>query len=330
MENTLISVIVPVYNAEKYLRECIESILSQTYTHFELLLINDGSKDSSPQVCNEYASRDERIRVFHQENAGVSAARNKGLDNAQGEYICFVDADDTVNEDFISLMSAAMKEKIDIVHCGRTKFNKDEKRKQEYTGKIIILNQIESKKKFLDGRAFLGSVWAKLFKTKIIKKHNLRFKEYSYAEDQLFVYEYLSFIILLCNIKEKLYNYRDNEDSAMNMDRKNKSFNYEHYKDSLSVFRQIHKHISNTCDRKMERLARGRLYVIYSTHLLFYLKYNAADCEVKDTLTDGIRLTFLPYLLFYPKTIWQSAKGLLVFLFPIISTLLILRIWKKL
>ena len=96
-----ISVIVPVYNAEKYLHRCIDSVLAQTYKDFELLLIDDGSKDSSGAICDEYAAKDTRVRVFHKENGGVSSARNLGLDNAQGEWITFVDSDDYIEENFL-------------------------------------------------------------------------------------------------------------------------------------------------------------------------------------------------------------------------------------
>lgn len=96
----LISVIVPVYNAEKTLRQCVDSILGQDYKVFELLLIDDGSKDSSPNICDEYASKDDRVKAFHKENAGVSAARNKGLENARGEWITFIDSDDYIYSAF--------------------------------------------------------------------------------------------------------------------------------------------------------------------------------------------------------------------------------------
>ena len=92
--NPTISVIVPVYNAEKYLSRCMDSILVQTFTCFELLLVDDGSTDCSGRICDEYAKRDTRIRVIHKENGGVSSARNLGLDNAKGEWICFCDSDD--------------------------------------------------------------------------------------------------------------------------------------------------------------------------------------------------------------------------------------------
>ena len=89
----MVSIIVPVYNTEKFLHRCIDSILAQTYTDFELLLIDDGSKDSSGTICDEYAAQDARVRVFHKENGGVSSARNLGLDNARGEWVTFVDSD---------------------------------------------------------------------------------------------------------------------------------------------------------------------------------------------------------------------------------------------
>ena len=97
-----ISVIVPVYKAEKYICRCVDSILAQTFTDFELLLIDDGSPDNSGAICDEYAASDSRVKVFHKENGGVSSARNVGLDNACGEWITFVDADDWIAETFIA------------------------------------------------------------------------------------------------------------------------------------------------------------------------------------------------------------------------------------
>ena len=102
MKTPKISIIVPVYNAEKYLHRCIESILAQTFKDFELLLIDDGSKDSSGYICDEYAEKDERVRVLHKVNGGVSSARNLGLNNARGEWGTFADSDDEVCEDWLS------------------------------------------------------------------------------------------------------------------------------------------------------------------------------------------------------------------------------------
>ncbi|MDR0422523.1 MAG: glycosyltransferase, partial [Proteiniphilum sp.] len=99
--NPMISVIVPVYNVEKYLRKCLESILAQTYTSFELLLVNDGSTDGSGQICDEYAQKDSRVQVFHQENKGVSRARNLGLERAKGKWVAFIDSDDWVDSTYL-------------------------------------------------------------------------------------------------------------------------------------------------------------------------------------------------------------------------------------
>ena len=105
MSLPIVSVIVPVYNTEKYLPECIESVLFQSYTDFELLLIDDGSTDGSGLICDEYARKDFRIKVVHKSNGGVSSARNEGLDIARGEYVCFVDSDDWVCKDYLKKFS---------------------------------------------------------------------------------------------------------------------------------------------------------------------------------------------------------------------------------
>lgn len=108
MVKGLVSIIVPVYNVEKYLRACLDSILAQTFSNFELILIDDGSKDRSGAICNEYAVGDSRIKVLHKENGGVSKARNTGLDMAQGEFVTFIDGDDTVDANYIGLMYREM------------------------------------------------------------------------------------------------------------------------------------------------------------------------------------------------------------------------------
>ena len=114
-----ISIIVPVYKVEKYLRRCIDSIAAQTFTDWECILVDDGSPDDSGTICDEYAENDKRFRVFHQENAGVSAARNKGLDEAKGEWICFVDSDDWIEKEMLEKMyNLAVKNKAEVVVCG--------------------------------------------------------------------------------------------------------------------------------------------------------------------------------------------------------------------
>ena len=111
----LLSIIVPIYNTEKYLEDCLQSILNQTFSDYELILVNDGSTDSSPEICEQYAERDGRIRVIHKENGGVSSARNCGIEIAQGNYIWFVDSDDTIAYDALQVLNEYIREKPDLI-----------------------------------------------------------------------------------------------------------------------------------------------------------------------------------------------------------------------
>ena len=118
----VVSIIVPVYNVKSYVGECVESLCRQTYTNLEILLVDDGSTDGSGEVCDEYAGRDERIRVIHQANRGLSGARNMGLDDARGEYIAFVDSDDLVSTNYVeTLYELLMKYEADIAACAYVK-----------------------------------------------------------------------------------------------------------------------------------------------------------------------------------------------------------------
>ena len=202
-----ISIIVPVYNTEKYLHRCIDSILAQTYTDFELLLIDDGSTDSSGAICDEYATKDSRVRVFHKENGGVSRARNLGLDSACGEWIAFVDSDDWIDNNYLSVLLEGKRCDLSICNC------KIENSKIIWD--IVIENGCQDKtaigelfdKGGFSGFAFLGPI-CKLFRKKIINKYHIRYKEdISSGEDSLFVLDYFCHIDNYFGIDKSLYHY---------------------------------------------------------------------------------------------------------------------------
>ena len=193
----LVSIIVPVYNAEKYLNRCIDSILSQTMTDFELLLIDDGSKDDSGRICDEYSEKDTRVRVFHKSNGGVSSARNLGLDNARGEWITFCDADDVVLPSWLSNFIDNASDSVDYVVQGflvdKTILEADDD--QSLNSKIISFSfegTVKDGVLLMSKNTMLGYVWCKLFKHSIIKQFNISFNElYNYQEDMIFNLSYL-------------------------------------------------------------------------------------------------------------------------------------------
>ena len=199
--NPKISVIVPVYNVEQYLRRCIDSILSQTFSDFELLLIDDGSKDKSGDICDEYAAKDARIRVFHKVNGGVSSARNLGLVKANGEFIFFVDSDDYLDNTHLENYSKDI-DNFDLIFQGY-------KLVDETTGKILekkTFHEIETldfessmnvmEQIFSIGN-FFGPTWNKIFRASIISENEIKFKEdVNLREDEIFTFSYCRFVSL--------------------------------------------------------------------------------------------------------------------------------------
>lgn len=184
-----ISVIVPVYNAENYLSACLDSILSQTCQDFEIILIDDGSKDASGQICDAYAGKDPRIQVVHQENGGVSRARNRGLELATGELISFIDSDDTLEPDMYELLVRVMQEhNADISHCGYKHIVGEEIRLVHDTKRVIPHHTQEALDCFVDGRLFGGGLWNKLYRRELLDGLSFR-EDLKNNEDILFNFE---------------------------------------------------------------------------------------------------------------------------------------------
>ena len=220
-----ISIIIPIYNAEKYLNDCIESILKQTFKKFEIILVDDGSTDSSGLICNDYRKKDSRIIYIHKENTGVSDSRNIGIDNAKGEWILFIDADDLLGtSDYLEKMyyfalnnGAKMP-----VHEYVTELRKnDEITKKSYINKNIDKNHIIAniiRPKDYDGNFlyYAPTIWGKLFSKKIIIDNHIYFrKDIKMYEDGLFMLDYVKYIDDVKIIKDTKYVYRIHNESAM-------------------------------------------------------------------------------------------------------------------
>lgn len=206
MEKPKISVIVPVYNAEKFLHRCIDSILAQTFSDIEILLINDGSTDSSGKICDEYALIDARVRVFHKENGGVSSARNVGIKNMIGEYSIHVDSDDWIEPDMYEEMHAkAIEENADMVICDF--FIESNQSKRISSQCPMALNSKVISENLLEGKIH-GSLCNKLIRTKIIHDNEIYFKEdIIIKEDLLFNLEFLQKVRLIYYLSKAYYHY---------------------------------------------------------------------------------------------------------------------------
>jgi len=189
----VLSIIIPVYNCQTSLKICLDSILSQTYTSFEVILIDDGSKDHSGVICDQYATRDFRIRVFHKSNGGVSTARNLGIDKCEGDWLTFVDSDDYLDPYYLENLMNNRTE-VDLVISGIRKINnKLEEKVIAFPNQIVNINEREF---FLEQYPMsdFGYPFAKLFSNQIIKQKKLKFDENIHMfEDVIFLFEYLKF-----------------------------------------------------------------------------------------------------------------------------------------
>ena len=213
----LVSIIVPVYNVEEFLRPCVDSLLSQIYSDIEILLIDDGSTDSSGKICDEYATADTRIKVFHKENGGLSSARNYGISHAAGDYLAFVDSDDYVTDDFIEKFMSAIRPGVDVVVCGLYKIWE--------TGKLVKLENTDGE---YDPTVFLGNnlmatdsignyIWNKIFSKRVIPF--LKFPYGKLYEDIRTLYKVLIHCDKILIVSGCTYYYRQGRGGAITQSR---------------------------------------------------------------------------------------------------------------
>lgn len=218
--DSLISVVVPIHNAEKYLEKCLNSIIHQTYTNLEIILINDSSADNSERVCFEFMKRDKRIKYFSHNEGSAGLTRNYGIDRANGEYIVFVDADDFIDEYMCEkLYTAMMENNSQACFCGYNELSdKNENRVFSKGTNIINYDEEKIKNDLLFNAVYvenishklpLYAVWNGMYKVEIIKKYNIRFfdEKTSLSEDSIFNYAYISKCKNVTLINEALYNH---------------------------------------------------------------------------------------------------------------------------
>ncbi|MBA5794006.1 glycosyltransferase family 2 protein [Flavobacterium sp. xlx-214] len=241
--NVLVTIVVPVYNSESFLEECVESILNQTYENFELIIINDGSTDSSLSICKKYEQQDKRITLFNVPNGGVSKARNLGIRNAKGEWICFIDSDDWVSENFIYNFFLESPSEDCLVVQEINKFHKGNAiSKKSYTYERFAISNFND---LLLNNSVLanGYTVAKLYNKSIINKYEIHFNEnLIFAEDLVFYLTYLKNIKYIHFLKVANYFYRIHNESA--------SFKTFKFEDIVLSFLQVKDRLSKLISKE--------------------------------------------------------------------------------
>lgn len=224
----MVSVIIPVYNCEQFLEECIESVIGQSYSDIEILLVNDGSTDGSLEICKKYAGYDERIHVISHDNRGVAKTREAGLEVAKGEFITFIDSDDKIANDYLEkLYNCICDTKTDVVCCNSIDENVVNKSILE---DIVIDDASFFIAGILEGKRFACCLWAKLYRYDIIK--NIQFREMKYAEDSYYVTEVFQKAKNVALMKYSGYFYRTNLNGAMS-----NSSGIQQEKDVLTLYK---------------------------------------------------------------------------------------------
>lgn len=213
-----ISIIVPVYQVEKYISQCIDSILAQTFTDFELILVDDGSKDNSGKICDEYAEKDKRVKVIHKENGGAAVARNSGMDKASGNYFAFIDGDDYIVPTMLECLYITILESdADIVACNYRYLFENGEKDFSTENKSEVLNgaEIFYNRKNERNYGFWTVVWNKLYKAETFK--NVRFHCGKYYEDEFWANDIFQMNIKVVTVSDCLYYYRQHPASTMRM-----------------------------------------------------------------------------------------------------------------
>ena len=248
MEN-LVSIIIPIYKVEKYLKKCIESVRNQTYTNIEIILVDDGSPDNCGKICDEYEKEDNRIKVIHKENGGLSDARNKGIDISKGEYITFIDSDDYVSVEYVKKLYEAIKKNNSLVSQCNIQIVDEEENEIQKIGKkeTMLRNGNDMIKSVSYGEWNNTVVWNKMYNKKIFE--NIRFPKGKIHEDEFTTYKILYNKKSITTIPEYLYYYRQSTQSITG-----KKFNINRL-DILEALRERVKFFEEKHEKELYDLA---------------------------------------------------------------------------
>lgn len=278
MKNNLISIVVPIYNVEKYIPECVDSIIAQTYENIEIILVNDGSTDNSGSVCEEYAKKDARIKVIHKKNGGLSDARNAGIKIAKGEYIGFVDSDDWIETDmYEKLIKACLENNADISICGLFRDYVDKSIKCPSPNNKVYSSE-NALKALIEGEELHDHAWSKLYKRSFFD--DVEYPKGKLYEDVRTTYKLFLKSDVVVSIEDCLYHYRQRSGSIVRG-----SFN----RNSLQLLDAINELAENPyinnydCKKEFShRLLKTKCYILRDMLLCGKECINTYDKEYRD------------------------------------------------
>lgn len=308
----MVSIIVPVYNAEEYLSQCIDSLLAQTYTNLQIVLVNDGSRDRSGELCLRYSQADSRIAFLQQENMGVSAARNAGLRAAEGEFIAFVDADDWIDSSYIQTLVLAMTNTLcDCCICGYQMEFSDGRTVPRTLKKRCFESGDAAIAEMLSTFGFQGFLWNKLFRRELITAAALQLNErIFYYEDMLFAAEYFMRSKKIVCIDTTGYHYRQHSASAIQKTLQTDTQIMQRFT-SLHALACIRQHNASS---RVRRLCHARINMEYMI-ILRQLRYSHAAESFLDVCTSHMRKSFFSVWC-SPISTREKAKYTLALLCP--------------
>lgn len=300
----MISIIIPVYNASAFLDQCIDSIASQSYQDWECILVDDGSTDNSGTICDKWTEKDSRIKVIHQQNAGVSAARNKGLNVCSGEYICFVDSDDWLEEGYLSLMINHTND-ADLIVSGQIREYPNGKSTHVYpknTESFSLTPENINIFTELNSKSLLYAPHEKLYLSSIIKSNHLVFPiGCQYGEDLTFNYHYLNYVKKIVCINKALYHYRLLQNSLSTIFRPNQFF--EDYNQWI-ILKQFYIRHSLFTDKAKEYLYKRLWGIIYDGIFIYPRLTEKPTGYLKKVLTIPEIKQLGPYKSLFPCSTW--------------------------
>ena len=311
-----ISVIVPVYNVEEYLERCIISVLSQSFTDFNLVLVNDGSKDQSGQICDNYKDKDSRIKVIHQENQGLSMARNRGMEEVTEEYITFLDSDDWIHKDTLQILyDNLIHNQGDISICSyRPVYEGEEFESDQITNKVEVLTNIEAVMRIVeDSDIMMITAWGKLYKADLFKE--IRYPKGKYHEDEFVTYKvlYNAKTIVVSDAKLQYYTqrtqsitgeryslkrlekleglkeavdfFRDQDEKALEIKAKiryllNIQIGYYRVRDEMDGQEAVLERLKKTYDLEYQELVKGERFSVKRISLGFFYLFPGVYCRL--------------------------------------------------